>query len=72
MSNKTQKTEKPQDSENENAALPDATKGIPETRLQCLKLAHSASKSVIEVLNDAEIYTRWVETGEKPETDNAG
>lgn len=44
---------------------------LVKTRQVCLDLAHSASKGVTEILNDAEIYTAWVMTGNKPEQEVA-
>lgn len=52
--------------------LPDENTGLPATRLECLKLAHSAAKSVEEVLKEAGIYTAWVLTGKSKNDLNAG
>lgn len=49
-----------------------ASEGIPHTRLECLKLVHSASKSVTEILNDAEAYTEWVLRGKRLDNRNEG
>lgn len=39
---------------------------LANVRQECIKLAHSAAKGVYEVLADAEIYTKYVMTGEIP------
>lgn len=38
---------------------------LATTRLECIKLTHSAGKSVFENLSDAEVYLKWITTGEK-------
>lgn len=39
---------------------------VTDIRKECLKLSHSAGKSLLEILNDAEVFTAWVMTGKKP------
>lgn len=67
MSKKPNTIEKPQEPEEITAPACGDKLGLPDIRLECLKSAHSASKSVTEILNDAEIYTLWVTTGKKSE-----
>ncbi len=65
MSDKSKEnTEKSQDVVDKT----DATHKIDvvEIRKECIKLCHSAAKPLAEILADAEIYTTWVLTGQKP------
>jgi hypothetical protein len=49
--------------------LSDNKISLANIRQECIKLSHSAGKSVKEIILDAQKFTDWVATGKIPEDD---